>query len=300
MAPAMNDAMWRHPATQANCATLRERGATLVGPGEGWLACGTTAPGRMSEPEEILQAVQTVAADMPPRREAAGPSAPSAWSGQRVVITAGPTHEPIDPVRYVANRSSGHMGYALAAAAIQRGARVTLVSGPTALPVPRGLAGFQPVTTAAEMSGAVAEAVGAGTDWLIMAAAVADFAPADPAQSKLKKEDLGTGWSLQMKRNPDILGEVVPSARTGNLRVVGFALETADLEAHAAAKLKAKNMDFIVANDPTAPGSGFGATAHEVVLMGREGVLWRSDSMPKFELAAALLDKLANCGGAAT
>ncbi len=298
VAPAMNDAMWRHPATRANCEVLRERGATLVGPGEGWLACGTTAPGRMSEPEEILQAVRKVAAGLPVREVEFPAPVPSPWSGRRVVITAGPTHEPIDPVRYIANRSSGHMGYALAAAAVQRGARVTLISGPTALPSPRGLAGFIPVTTAQEMAAAVADALAGGAEWLVMAAAVADFAPAERAAGKLKKEDLGTGWSLQMTRNPDILGEVVPAAAPVGLKVVGFALETSDVEERALAKLRAKNMDFIVANDPTAAGAGFGDVEHTVVLMGPEGVLWRSDPAAKPALAAALLDRLAAVPGA--
>ena len=294
VAPAMNDNMWRHPATQANMATLRERGVQVVGPGAGFLACGTVDEGRMAEPEEILAAVRRMAADgdLAPTGPAA---AATPWTGRRVVITAGPTHEAIDPVRYVANRSSGAMGYALAAAAVARGAQVTLVTGPTALVPPRGLAGLVPVTSGREMAAAVAAALDAGADWLIMSAAVADFAPAHPASGKLKKEDLGTGWQLDMTRNPDILTEVVPAHRGTDLRVVGFALETEDVTARALGKLQAKKMDFIVANNPTAAGSGFGDTAHQVQLLGPDGVLWQSQSCPKIELAAELLDEIARC-----
>ncbi|PIV80615.1 bifunctional phosphopantothenoylcysteine decarboxylase/phosphopantothenate--cysteine ligase CoaBC [bacterium CG17_big_fil_post_rev_8_21_14_2_50_64_8] len=300
LAPAMNDAMWRHPATQANCATLRDRGAVQVGPGEGWLACGTTAPGRMSEPEEILQTVREVAASLPPRRVET-PCEPDFWHGRSVVITAGPTHEPIDPVRYVANQSTGHMGYALAGEAARRGAKVTLISGPVELPAPRGLSGFRAVTTAAEMAEAVTAALEEDPQWLIMAAAVSDFAPQSRAEGKLKKEDLGTGWSLQMTRSPDILGEVVPKVAPEHLKVVGFALETSEVEERAQAKLRAKNMDYIVANNPTASGSGFGPVDHEILLLGEQGLLWRSESMPKARLAASLLDRLAarETGGSA-
>ncbi len=296
MAPAMNDAMWAHPAVQANVATLAGRGVEMVGPGSGHLACGTTAPGRMSEPEEILAAVRRIVADLPSEARAVGTEAAAAqdyWRGRRVVITAGPTHEPIDPVRYIANHSTGHMGFALAGEAARRGAVVTLICGPVELPVPRGLAKVQRVTTAREMAAAVTEALSADPQWLVMAAAVADFAPETPAAGKIKKEELGTGWSLQMRRNPDILGEIVPAHAPAGLKVVGFALETSEVQERALAKLQAKNMDFIVANNPTAEGSGFGAVDHEVLLLDGTGVIWRSASLPKPELAALLLQKLA-------
>ncbi len=300
MAPAMNDRMWSHPATRANLKTLEERGVIMVGPGSGYLACGTTADGRMSEPEEILETVRRVASGL--ATTAAGPdetavAAADPWRGRKVVITAGPTREPIDPVRYIANHSTGVMGYSLAAEAARRGALVTLISGPVALVPPRGLVRFQSVETAADMAAAVTEALAGQPDWLIMAAAVADFAPESPAAGKLKKEDLGTGWSLRMKRNPDILGEVVPAHAPRGLKVVGFALETSAVQEHALAKLRAKNLDFIVANDPTAAGSGFGAVAHRVTLLSGEGLVWRSESLPKPELASLLLRKLAEAAG---
>ena len=293
MAPAMNDNMWRHPATQANVALLRERGVHLVGPGSGFLACGTVDEGRMVEPEEILAAVRRLANDMGSGPAATESAASAFWFGKRVIVTAGPTHEAIDPVRYVANRSTGVMGYALAAEAAAQGALVTLISGPVHLLRPRGLHGFVAVEAAAEMAAAVDTALAAGADWLVMAAAVADFAPARPASGKLKKEDLGTGWQLDMVRNRDILAEVVPARRQPGLKVVGFALETEDVEARARGKLVAKGMDYVVANNPVAAGSGFGAANHQVHLLGADGMIWQSESRPKAELAGALLDQLA-------
>jgi phosphopantothenoylcysteine decarboxylase/phosphopantothenate--cysteine ligase len=301
MAPAMNDNMWRHAATRAVRATLLERGVRFVGPGEGFLACGTTDEGRMSEPEEILAAVRAVAATLPARavEDAASPAGlgGGSWLGRRVVVTAGPTCEPIDPVRYVANRSTGAMGYALAAAAARAGAQVTLVSGPVALPVPRGMAGVVHVETGRQMAEAVDAALGAGADWLVMCAAVADFTPAEPAAGKLKKDVLGDEWSLRMVRNPDILGEVVPRHRAGGIKVVGFALETEDVVDRAMGKLRAKGLDFIVANNPAAAGSGFGDVEHEVILLGPAGELWRSGSQRKDALAPALLAQLAAAAG---
>jgi len=301
-APAMNDNMWRHPATQANLDLLRKRGAAVVGPGEGWLACGTVSAGRMSEPEEILAAVLKMVSGLPASGDVESPPAPSAvggtptdfWTGRRVVITAGPTHEAIDPVRYVANRSSGAMGYALAAAAVEAGAQVTLISGPSALMPPRGLTGLVETVSGRDMADAVAAALAEGADWLLMAAAVADFVPATSEESKLKKEQLGDRWQLELVRNPDILAEIVPMHRTVDLKVVGFALETDSLLERAAAKMRAKNLDYIVANDPTAPGAGFGPGDHRVTLLGRGGELWSSDSRPKPELAREILGRLAD------
>jgi len=288
MAPAMNDNMWRHPATQANRKTLEKRGVRMVGPGSGWLACGTVDEGRMAEPEEILTAIRTLTAELP---DVSGPQPTGGfWAGKKVLITAGPTHEPIDPVRYVANRSSGAMGFALAAAAVEAGARVTLISGPVALTAPRGLSGLVQVETALEMNEAVDEALG-NADWLIMSAAVSDYRPTQASDGKLKKDDLGDDWQLAMARNPDILKEA--SDRGAGTKMVGFALETADMLANAQAKLKAKGLDYVVANDPTAAGSGFGPGPHRVTLIGPEGVVWASDSLPKTELAGCLLDSLA-------
>jgi phosphopantothenoylcysteine decarboxylase / phosphopantothenate---cysteine ligase len=293
MAPAMNDKMWLHPATQTNRATLADRGVAFVGPGDGFLACGTVDIGRMVEPESILAATREIIDQLPARSTDDPTPARGFWTDRSLVITAGPTCEPIDPVRYVANRSSGVLGYALAAAAVAEGARVTLISGPVDLPMPRGLEKFQAVESGREMADAVGETLTAGAEWLFMAAAVADFRPADFATGKLKKEELGTGWSLEMVRNPDILGEIVPLHRTEALRVVGFALETDDLLARATAKCNAKNMDYVVANDPTAPGSGFGSGQHQVTLLDRAKMIWSSESTSKAALAAELLVRLA-------
>jgi len=293
MAPAMNDNMWRHAATEANVALLRKRGVHLVGPGSGFLACGTVDEGRMVEPEEILTAVKELAAGLKPRPVPQKTPETSFWAGKRVLVTAGPTHEAIDPVRFLANRSSGAMGYALAAGAASQGALVTLISGPVALSAPRGLHEFVAVQSGQEMAAAVGAALEAGTQWLIMCAAVADFAPAQPATGKLKKEDLGTGWRLDLTRNPDILTEIVPNHRPPGLKVVGFALETEDMQARALGKLKAKGMDYIVANNPTEAGSGFGAQNHRVQLLQSDGMIWASESRPKVELAADLLAELA-------
>jgi phosphopantothenoylcysteine decarboxylase / phosphopantothenate---cysteine ligase len=299
LAPAMNDNMWSHAATQANLKTLHGRGVATVGPGEGWLACGTNSRGRMSEPEDILAAaLEMVDAlkgprpDQHPRPEGAAESG-SFWSGKRLLITAGPTHEVIDPVRYVANRSSGAMGYALAAAAVRAGAKVHLVSGPVGLVAPRGLHRLEKVATANEMADAVSAGLEAGADWLLMAAAVADFTPAEPSIGKLKKESLNGCWTLEMKPNPDILAEVVPNHRSPELKIVGFALETDDLLARATAKRQAKNMDYIVANNPTAPGAGFGLVNHQVTVIGESGLIWQSESAPKDALAAGILKRLA-------
>jgi phosphopantothenoylcysteine decarboxylase/phosphopantothenate--cysteine ligase len=317
LAPAMNDVMWSQPATQANLALLRERGARVIEPGSGFLACGVEAVGRMAEPEEIAAAVSALLAVLPSRPASASESAPEAapataaatapavarsarpdpaWAGRRVVVTAGPTWEPIDAVRYIANRSSGVFGFAVAAEAAARGAAVTLIAGPTALPIPPAVVGSVRVETCAQMAIAVSDALAAGADWLFMAAAVADFAPEQVEGGKLPKESLGTSWNLALRRTDDILGDVVAPTRVPTLRVVGFALETGDLLARAAKKLRAKGMDFIVANDPTAPGSGFGDGPHRVFLLGPDGLLWDSGSHAKHDLARGLLDHLGDVG----
>jgi phosphopantothenoylcysteine decarboxylase/phosphopantothenate--cysteine ligase len=273
----------------------------------------------MAEPEGILAVVREIFAElavgepgaasvgsptvapaaMPaaaPARDSTTAEAPAAsppWSGRRVVVTAGPTHEPIDPVRFLANRSSGVFGHAIAAAAVRAGARVTLITGPTAVLPPRGLEGLERVETAREMADAVAAALGAGADWLIMNAAVADFAPAQPATTKIKKDAQGETWRLDLVRTPDILGEVVPQNRQPETRVVGFALETEDLVARALAKLTAKGLDFVVANDPTGSDGSFGAGLHRVRLLGPAGEIWASDALTKDRLAAELLARLA-------
>ncbi|MFO7608233.1 MAG: bifunctional phosphopantothenoylcysteine decarboxylase/phosphopantothenate--cysteine ligase CoaBC [Candidatus Krumholzibacteriia bacterium] len=292
MAPAMNDNMWRHPATQANRQLLAERGVAFVGPGSGWLACGTVDTGRMAEPEEILAAVRELVAELPPRPDEATARPAGPWAGRRVTVTAGPTLEPIDPVRGLINRSSGAMGYALAQAAVAAGAEVTLISGPVSRDAPRGLARLVKVMTGRQMAEAVAVALAEGCDWLLMAAAVADFTPVNPASAKLKKDELGGAWHLELERNPDILKDVVPQHRSDDLTVVGFALETGDLVAKASVKRTDKGMDFVLANDPTAEGASFGDAAHRVTLIGPAGVVWESASLPKPQLAVEILDQL--------
>ncbi len=281
-APAMNDNMWRHPATQANLAVLRARGVHLVEPASGFLACGTVSVGRLAEPERIAARVQELLAALP--RATAG-----FWAGQRVVVTAGPTCEAIDPVRVLTNRSSGVFGYALARRAADLGARVTLISGPTGLAAPPRVDDVRPVTSAAEMAAAVGAALDAGADWLFMAAAVADYTPASPAAHKVKKESLGDTWRLDLVRTPDILREVVAPRRRDGLTVVAFALETEALRERAEAKRRAKGADYVVAN-----GAGFGDAPHQVVLLGPDGEVWENaEALPKDDLAAELLARLA-------
>jgi len=288
LAPAMNDVMWRHPATQANLTLLRDRGAHVVAPGTGWLACGVEAEGRMAEPEAIAAHVREVAAAVRPD----APAANGPLAGRRVVVTAGPTRESLDPVRYVSNRSTGTFGFALAGAAAAQGAEVELIHGPVTLAPPRGVARVTPVETAAEMAAAVSRAL-PSADLLIMAAAVADFTPAEPAAGKIKKESLGTSWAVPMTRTVDILAEVVDRERTPRLMVCGFALETQDLLDRARAKLEAKGMDWIVANDPTGPDGAFGPGGHRIHLLDRDGGVWDSGVRSKDELAAEIVSRLA-------
>lgn len=240
LAPAMNRVMWAHPATRANLDTLVARGARCIGPAEGDQACGEVGPGRMSEPEEIADTV------MAPHTE-------GVLSGRRVVISAGPTLEDIDPVRFLGNRSSGRMGFALAEAARAAGAEVQLVAGPVSLATPAGVRRSD-VRSAIEMRAAVLAAV-AGADVFIAAAAVADYRPAECLERKRKKT--AEGWSLELVANPDIVAEV--AASEPRPFVVGFAAETNDLEAHARGKLARKRLDMIAANLVGCAGRGFEA-----------------------------------------
>ncbi len=284
LAPAMNDGMWRHPAVQANLALLKERGAHVVEPGSGWLACGVEADGRMAEPEEILERV-VAAVGAAPIDDAERP-----LSGRRMVVTAGPTREPLDAIRFLSNRSTGAMGVALARCAAALGADVTLIHGPLSVPAPAVLGRLVPVETAAEMAEAVAAHL-PDADALIMSAAVADFTPETVDEGKLKKEALGTAWTIPVKRTTDILAEVVDAEDRPGLLTVGFALETEDLIHRATEKLKAKGLDFIVANDPVANGT-FGEGRHQVSLIGPDGPVWTSDGVDKDTLACELLDRL--------
>lgn len=246
VAPAMNVHMWQAAATQENIATLRARGVRIVGPGTGYLACGDVAEGRLTDLDTIAEAVYDALATT------------TELAGEHVVITAGGTHEPIDPVRYVGNRSSGKMGVALAKAAHAMGARVTLVMGPATMPAPAGVA-VVPVETAAQMLDATRAAFGDAT-MLICAAAVADYAPAHPADHKLKKgvEELE---SIALTRTTDILAEL--SAVKGTRTVIGFAAETGDPVGYAQDKLARKGCDAIVANDVSRPDSGFGSDTNQ-------------------------------------
>jgi phosphopantothenoylcysteine decarboxylase/phosphopantothenate--cysteine ligase len=276
IAPAMNRVMWEHPATQTNVATLVARGAVLLGPGSGSQACGETGPGRLLEPAEIAARVSA----------ASEPTPAQTLADVRVLITAGPTREPIDPVRFIGNRSSGRMGYALAEALAGLGARVVLVSGPVSLPAPR-VAEIVRVDTAMEMHAAVMTRVVA-CDLFAATAAVADYRPAEPASAKLKKNS--DTLDVHLVRNPDILADV--AARPDPPFTLGFAAETDDLETHALLKLKAKGIDMIAANRVAGAEGGFEAEDNALI------VLWPNGRrelplMPKPRLARALADLIA-------
>ncbi|WP_422864562.1 bifunctional phosphopantothenoylcysteine decarboxylase/phosphopantothenate--cysteine ligase CoaBC [Endosaccharibacter trunci] len=276
-APAMNVRMWLHPATQHNLVTLRARGVAFVGPGEGIMACNEFGPGRLAEPPEILRAI---AERLAPKRSLAG---------RHALVTAGPTHEPIDPVRYIANRSSGRQGYAIAAALAARGARVTLVSGPTALTAPPGVDRID-VETAREMLAACEAALPA--DIAVLTAAVADWRAAHEAGRKLKKRPGETPEPLPLALNPDILAHLSAPGPNRPALVVGFAAETDDLLRNAAAKLDRKGCDWIVAND-VADGNGImGGDHNEVHLLTRDGTeTW--PRLPKNDVANCLADRIA-------
>jgi phosphopantothenoylcysteine decarboxylase / phosphopantothenate---cysteine ligase len=270
MAPAMDGGMWQHPAVAANVAVLRQRSVTVLEPGIGDLASGLSGSGRLPEVDAIVEAL---IAQLSPLHDLAG---------ERVLVTAGPTREPIDPVRYISNRSSGKMGYALAASALARGAQVTLVSGPTALTPPAG-AVFVPVQTAEEMREAVLHHAASATV-VIKAAAVVDHRPKHPATTKIKgKQD----YTLELTANPDILAEV--AARSSGAFVVGFAAETQNVAAYARAKLESKGIDLLVANDVSQSGIGFDADDNEVLLIDRWGGERRLPRMPKRAVADAIL-----------
>ncbi|HYF06836.1 MAG TPA: bifunctional phosphopantothenoylcysteine decarboxylase/phosphopantothenate--cysteine ligase CoaBC [Acetobacteraceae bacterium] len=274
VAPAMNPAMWEHPATRANMATLAARGVQVVGPGEGAMAEPESGPGRLAEPAEMLDAIRALLGG-------AGPLA-----GRHAIVTSGPTHEPIDPVRYIANRSSGKQGHAIAAALAALGARVTLVSGPVAVPDPHGVT-LRPVETAREMLAACEAALPA--DIAVMAAAVADWRVAQESGQKLKKEAGAAAPTLAMALNPDILATLSSHALRPAL-VVGFAAETERVVEHAVAKRAKKGCDWIVANDVS--GDVMGGDANRVHLISAEGVEdW--PEMPKEQVARRLAQRIA-------
>jgi phosphopantothenoylcysteine decarboxylase/phosphopantothenate--cysteine ligase len=272
LAPAMNSHMWLHPATQANIRTLRERGHTVLEPEEGPLACGMTGPGRLAEPQRIAAVVRALAGK---QRD---------LEGETVLVTAGPTEEPIDPVRFISNRSSGKMGYALAQAAAARGARVILVSGPVNLIEPYGVTVVR-VRTAREMRKAVLEHLEAATI-IVKAAAVADYHVARVPEHKIKKTAMRL--SLELEPTPDILAEV--GQKKGDRLLIGFAAETENLVAEARRKLESKNCDMVVANLVGPEETGFGADENEVTLVLRTGEVVRLPRASKLELAGAIFD----------
>ena len=287
LAPAMHTEMWEHPATRHNLTVLRDRGASIVGPDEGLLMGGDSGPGRLVAPEVALAAVRGALASGV-EDPAAGPSRAGDLLGTRVLITAGGTREPVDPVRYLGNRSSGRMGFALAAAARDRGAEVTLVAAPTELATPEGVMRYD-VTTALEMHAAVFEHL-AAADIVIKAAAVADFRPGSPAASKLKKEH-GVP-TIELTPNPDILAEL-GLARTGHHPVlVGFAAETDDVEAGGRAKLERKGADLLVVNDVSADDAGFEVDTNRVVILDRAGGRVEVPLADKRTVAERVLDRV--------
>jgi len=283
VAPAMNVRMWLHPATQANTATLAARGVRVVGPDEGAMACNEYGPGRLAEPPAILAAINSMIG------AASSASAPRTLAGRHALITSGPTHEPIDPVRYIANRSSGRQGHAIASALAALGARVTLVSGPVSIPDPPGVA-VRPIETATEMLAACEAALPA--DVAVFAAAVADWRVAKPAAVKLKKTASGEPPSLAFVQNPDILASIAAAGPRRPRLVIGFAAETHDLAQYAEEKRRRKNTDWIVAND-VSPATGImGGTDNEVHLITAEGIEhW--PRLSKQEVAARLAQRIA-------
>ncbi len=298
LAPAMHHHMYTHPATQANLALLQERGAFILEPEVGRLASGEVGVGRLPDISVLLGAIHVVLGRN------------GDLAGRRVVITAGGTQEPIDPVRFVGNRSSGKMGYALATEARDRGAHVILISGPVALDAPYGVDVWR-VETAMQMREAVFNAVGEA-DVLIMSAAVADYRPAVMAAQKLKKEGKGAqevdaegGFNLRLVRNPDILGELadvseppeVNHERKKRLVRVGFAAETGDVITYARDKLAAKRLDLLVANDVSRSDSGFGAETNKVYIFHATGAMEDLPVMPKTGVAAAIWDRIVHLLG---
>ena len=291
-APAMNVRMWLHPATQRNVATLRGDGVTVMAPDEGEMACGEFGPGRLPEPAAIKDAIDAALAAAPAVTAMVGqpdfaPANHRPLYGRRILITAGPTHEPIDPVRYIANRSSGKQGFAIAAAAAAAGAEVLLIAGPVPLPTPPGVIRVD-VETAVEMADEVRQ--GLPVDAAIMVAAVADWRAADPAGQKIKKDGSGAVPPLALTENPDILAGVAKSAERPTL-LIGFAAETNDVIAHAQAKLARKGCDWIVANDVAA--DPMGGESNRVHIVSKDGIdSW--DRLPKAAVARKLMEKIAD------
>lgn len=275
-APSMNVNMWRHPATAANLNTLKQRGVLIVEPDAGYLACGMTGEGRLAAPETIAKLVFETLGLRDDLR------------GESVLVTAGPTHEPIDPVRVLSNRSSGKMGYALAEAALRRGAQVHLITGPTRISPPADVATEQ-VSTASQMADAVLKRLGDATV-IVMAAAVADYEAESVSDLKIKKSN--GSLTIRLKPTRDVLAEVKAQRRPGQL-VIGFAAETNDLLRHAAEKLSAKALDLVVANDVTREGAGFDSDTNIVSLLYPGGRIEDLPKASKSEVAHRILDAVA-------
>jgi phosphopantothenoylcysteine decarboxylase/phosphopantothenate--cysteine ligase len=273
--PAMNSQMFINPAVQTNLGLLRERGYEVMEPAEGGLACGTEGPGRLPGPEDILEEARRLISTQD-------------LAGMRFLVTAGPTIEPLDPVRYMTNRSSGRMGYAIARAARMRGGRVTLVSGPTSLKQPAGVV-FKRVKTAEEMHRVVIEDC-ENFDVIIKAAAVLDYKPKERSVHKIKRK--GGEHTLDLIENPDILAELGSRKSEGRPLLVGFAAETQDLLAHATEKLKRKNLDMMVANDVSRHDAGFEVDTNAVKVIYRDGRVEEWALMAKEEVAGRLLDRI--------
>jgi len=278
LAPSMNTNMWANPLTQANLRKLMDvAGHRVVGPGDGFLACRWTGPGRLAEPADILEA----AAHVLSRQD---------LTGRRIVVTAGPTHEAIDPARFVGNRSSGKMGAAIAAAAQRRGAEVTLLLGPSSVPEPVGVTVVR-VESAFDLQDALATAV-KSADVIVMSAAVADYRPAKPAAQKLKRSELGQKTAIELVANPDLLAGLGKQrgAKKAPL-LVGFAAETNDVIANAKKKLASKKCDLIVANDVSEAGAGFGVDTNRVTLVDAAGSI-DLPAGPKTHVAHGILDRV--------
>jgi phosphopantothenoylcysteine decarboxylase/phosphopantothenate--cysteine ligase len=273
-APSMNVHMYAHPSVKENLATLGSRGVTIIEPGEGFLACGYEGKGRLADPSAIVDELDRMLTV-------------SDLAGERILISAGPTQEPIDPVRFVSNRSSGKMGFAIAKAAWRRGASVRVIAGPSALETPRGV---ERVDTVAASS--MLDAVRTNFPWcsaLVMAAAIADFGLAKPAEQKIKKS--ARGMSLELVPIADVMPAL--ASKKGDRILIGFAAETQDLEANAVGKLARKKLDFIVANDVTLKGAGFGVDTNIVTLINADGSSKHHPKMTKDEVADLILDRLA-------
>ena len=278
IAPAMDVDMYLNDTTRRNIAALRETGCIVLEPDEGELASGLSGPGRMPEVDrlfgEVVKSLDGASRDL---------------AGRTVLVTAGPTYEPIDPVRFIGNRSSGKMGFAVAAAAAQRGAKVTLISGPVSLRTPRNVERID-VRTAKEMAAAVM-AEFPSADVLVMAAAVADFAPVRSSEQKIKREQKAGGpFILELKENPDILKTA--GAEKTHQKIIGFALETENGIEHARTKLHAKHLDMIVLNNPLDEGAGFGSDTNVVTVISASGTVEQLPCMAKFDVANALLSRV--------